>query len=174
MPEPQNPDDGCFIRSTLDDDGRAACLLEWGPIRTLLAPPVVLATARDLMAAAVSAETDIALVEAFRQEFRADDQMVGIVLANVRERRPALAAPAALRIHAVAGARTGLPLVHIGRGSMRGELSPDEAREMAVHWIQTATAAQIDVRLRYALGEWDRLNVVEIDRLFALIQDAGR
>jgi hypothetical protein len=126
------------------------------------------------MAAAIAAETDTALVAAFREELRADDQMVGTVLTEVRARRPAPPAPAALRTHAVAGARTGKPLVHIGRGSMRGELTPDEAREMAVHWIQAATAAQIDVRLRYALGEWGRLNVVEIEQLFALIQGVGR
>ncbi|WP_262059710.1 hypothetical protein [Streptomyces sp. STR69] len=172
MPEEQC--DGCWIESTLDDTGKAACLLKWGPIRALLMPPVVLATARDLMSAAISAETDIALIGAFREEFRADDQMLGTVLKEVRERRPVLPTPSALRIHAVAGARTGKPLVHIGRGSMRGELTPDEAREMAVHWIQTATAAQIDVRLRYALGEWGRLNVVEVEELFALIRGVGR
>ena len=49
------------------------------------------------------------------------------------------------------------------------ELLGSERPEVISH-----QAAQIDVRLRYALGEWDRLNVVEIDRLFALIQDAGR
>jgi hypothetical protein len=172
MPEVDN--DVCCIESTLDDSGNAACLLRWGRIRALLTPSVVLAPARDLMAAAIAAETDTALVAAFREELRADDQMVGTVLTEVRARRPAPPAPAALRTHAVAGARTGKPLVHIGRGSMRGELTPDEAREMAVHWIQAATAAQIDVRLRYALGEWGRLNVVEIEQLFALIQGVGR
>lgn len=172
MPEEERG--GCWIESTLDDSGNAACLLRWGRIRALLTPSEVLATARDLMAAAISAETDIALIAAFREEFRADDQIVGTVLTEIRGRRPAPPGPAALRIHAVAGARTGKPLVHIGRGSMRGELTPDEAREMAVHWIQTATAAQIDVRLRYALGEWGRLNVVEVEELFALIQGVGR
>lgn len=164
----------CHIRSTVDEDGKAACLLEWGPIQALLAPSVVLATSRDLMAAAVAAETDIALIQAFREDFGADDQMLGAVLSKVRSRRPAAAGKVALRIAAVAGAKTGLPYVHIARGSMKGELSPDEAREMALHWTQVAVAAQIDVRLRYALGEWDRLNVVEIEELFTLIQKAAR
>lgn len=174
MSEDGHEHDTCWIESTLDDSGRAACLLRWGPIRALLSPPAVLATAGDLMAAAIAAEMDIALIEAFREELRADDATLGLVLTQVRQRRPAPPAPAALGIHSVAGARTGKPLVHIARGSMRGELTPAEARDMASHWIQTAVAAQIDVRLRYALGEWDRLNVVEIEDLFNRIREAGR
>lgn len=164
----------CSIRSTLDDDGRAACLIQWGPIEALLDPATVTATARDLMAAAIAAETDIALIGAFREEFKADDQMLGTVLTEVRARRPMPHSKVALRIEAVAGHRTGLPLVHIARGSMKGELSPGEARAMAVHWIEAAAAAQIDVRLRYALGEWDRLTPAEIERLFALMQGVQR
>lgn len=164
----------CFIRSTTDDDGKAACLMTWGALRALLAPPVVLTTARDLMAAAIAAETDIALIEMFRKDVDADDRMLAAVLSSVRGRRPVPSGKAALRIKAVAGARTGRPYVHVARGAMNGELSPDEAREMALHWTEAAVAAQIDVRLRYALGEWDRLNVVEIEELFTRIQEAAR
>lgn len=166
--------DVCFVRSTLDDDGKAAVLMKWGPIEALLTPDVVLTTGRDLMAAAVSAETDIALIQTFREDLGAEDEMLGLVLAKVRGRRPVSGGKPALRISAVAGARTGRPLVHIGRGSMKGELSPDEARGMAVDWIQTAVAAQIDVRMRYALGEWDRLTTVEIDDLFRRVQEVAR
>jgi hypothetical protein len=174
MAEGSEHTDVCFIRSTLDDDGRAACLVTWGPVQALLAPDVVRATARDLMAAATAAETDIALIEAFREEFRADDTTLGIVLTQVRQRRAVPPASPALRIHAVAGARTGLPLVHFSRGSMTGELSPAEAREMAMNWLEAAVAAQIDVRLRYALGEWDRLTPDKVERLFALVREVGR
>ncbi|MEU8907008.1 hypothetical protein [Streptomyces mirabilis] len=164
----------CHIRSTIADDGTAACLLVWGPVQALLAPSMVLATARDLAAAAAAAELDISLVQAFREDLRADDQMLGELLTMVRSRRPAPVGRAALRVEAVAGARTGQPYVHIGRGSMKGALSPDEARQMAQHWTEAAVAAQIDVRLRYALGEWDSLTADEIDQLFTLIQQVGR
>jgi hypothetical protein len=172
----QSADDGrvCHIRSTLDDAGKAACLMEWGPVQALLEPDVVLATARDLVAAAFAAETDIALIETFRQDVKIPDYALGQLLQSVRGRRPEPRGKVALRIAAVAGANTGLPLVHIGRGSMKGELSPDEARTMAVQWIQTAVAAQIDVRLRYALGEWDKLTASEIEDLFALVQGVAR
>jgi hypothetical protein len=163
----------CHIRSTIDDDGNAACLLEWGPLQALLKPPTVLATARDLMAAASAAETDIALVDALRRDLKLDDDTAGFMLTAVRSRRVPPARKPALRIAAVAGAMTRQPYVNIARGSMTGQLAPNEAREMAQHWTETAVAAQIDVRLRYALGEWDRLNAVEIEELFTLIQKAA-
>lgn len=174
MPEPARDHQICFIRSTVDV-GKAACLMEWGPIQALLQPDVVLTTARELMAAAVAAETDIALVETFREEISITrDSALATILGAVRRRRPAPTGAVALRIAAVAGATTGKPFVHIARGSMAGSLSPDEARAMAMHWTQTAVAAQIDVRLRYALGEWDHLLPADIERLFALVQEVQR
>lgn len=164
----------CYIRSTIDDDGKAACLLEWGPVQALLTPPVVLNTARDLMAAAANAETDIALIRVFRSGLKLDMTTIGHMVRDVRAERPAPAGKSALRIEAVAGAKTGLPYVHIGRGSMKGALSPDEAREMAQHWTEAAAAAQIDVRLRYALGEWDHLLPADIERLFTLLREVQR
>ncbi|MEW2636430.1 hypothetical protein AB0903_33540 [Streptomyces sp. NPDC048389] len=161
------------IRSTLDDHGNAACLLAWGPVQALLAPDTVLITARDLMAAASFAETDVALIRVFRTELQLDMATIGHMVRDIRAERPTPTGKAALRISAIAGANTGLPYVHIARGSMKGELTPDEARQMAVHWTEAAVAAQIDVRLRYALGEWDRLDITEIDHLFALIQKAA-
>lgn len=162
----------CWIRSTLDDQGRAACLLQWGPLQALLTIDQTRATARDLMAAATSAETDIALIDALREDLGLDDHALGAVLGAVRARRPTPRETPALRIAAVAGAKTGKPFVQIGRGSMSGQLTPDEARTMALHWIEAATAAAIDVRLRYALGEWDRLDITEIEELFTLLQKA--
>lgn len=172
MTEPA--DDTVYVQSTLDDDGKAAVHMRWGTIQALLTPDIVLTTARDLMAAASNAEADIALIRAFREDLKLNDQALRAMLESVRRRRPHMPGKAALRISAVAGAKTGLPYVHIARGSMKAELDPDTARTMAMHWTETAVAAQIDVRLRYALGEWDRLNVVEVEELFALIQKAQR
>jgi hypothetical protein len=163
-----------YVQSTLDDNGKAAVLMQWGPIQALLTPEITLTTARDLMAAAASAEADIALIRTCREVLQLTDSMLGHLLQDVRARRPQPRGKTALRIEAVAGMKTGQPYVNIGRGSMKAQMDPDTAREMASHWIQTAVAAQIDVRLRYALGEWDKLNVVEIEELFALIQKTGR
>lgn len=168
------PDSVCSIASTHDGTGKAACLMRWGRIEALLEPALVVSTARELTAAADRAETDTALMGAFREDFQTDDTMLAAVLHAVRARRPAPTGRCALRIEAVAGARTGLPYVTISRGSMRGQITPDEARNMATQWIETAVAARIDVRMRYALGEWDRLDAAEIEELFQLVQKVQR
>jgi len=168
-------EDVVHISSTVDPEDRtAACLLEWGTLKALLKPPVVLATARDLMAAAAHAETDIALIDTLRTSVKADMTTIGHLLMDVRAHRPALPGKAALRISAVAGAKTGQPYVHIARGSLKRELDPATAREMALHWTEAAIAAQIDVRLRYALGEWDHLTTADIEPLFELLRKAQR
>ena len=163
-----------YVNSTLDAAGKAAILMQWGSIQALLTPEVTLTTARDLMAAAAAAESDIALLRTGREVLRLDDAAIGRLLLDVRRRRPKPEGKTALRIEAVAGFKTGQPYVNIGRGSMKRQMDPDTAREMASHWTQTAVAAQIDVRLRYALGEWDKLNVVDIEELFTRIRAAGR
>ncbi|MFF8034896.1 hypothetical protein [Streptomyces sp. NPDC016626] len=164
-----------FIRSTTDPaDGTAACLLTWGPVEALLTPTKTLATARDLMAAATYAESDVAFLDMCREQLRLDEETAGRMLLDVRGRRPAPPAPVALRIHAVAGYNARRPYVHISRGSMKGELTPDEARQMALHWTEAAVAAQIDVRLRYALGEWNHLTPDDVEHLFTLLQEMHR
>lgn len=168
-------DHTAYIRSTIDaKDGTAACRLNWGPIDALLTPTKTLATARDLMAAAAHAESDIAFLAMCREELRLDEQTAGQMLLDIRGRRPAPPTPAALRIQAVAGYNTRRPYVHIARGSMTGALTPDEAREMAQHWTEAAVAAQIDVRLRYVLGEFHQLTPSDIEEVFGKLQKVQR
>ncbi|MEU9972330.1 hypothetical protein [Streptomyces sp. NPDC051014] len=172
----QPADDAVWIRSIVHHHtGRPACMLSWGPGKeAALTIDQTLTTARDLMAAAAAAESDIALIEHLRQDIKADDTVLGGMLLAVRGRRPAPAGPVALRIEAVAGAKTGLPIVRIGRGSLRADLTPDEARTMAQNWIEAAAAAQIDARLRYVLGEYDQLTPDDIDEIFVRLQSVQR
>ena len=163
-----------YVSSTLDDNGKAAVLMQWGGIQAVLTPEVTLTTARDLMAGAAAAESGIALIRTCREVLRLDGNTVGRLMQDVRARRPKPQGKTALRIEAVAGMKTGLPYVNIGRGSMKRQMDPETAREMALHWAEAAVASQIDVRLRYALGEWDKLNVVEIEELFTMMRETGR
>lgn len=162
------------ISSGVDPEtGKGVCNLAWGSIRKLLDPAVVLNTARDLQAAAVRAETDVALIHVLRDRMELDMSTTAAFLGDVRTQRPMLPGTSALRIEAVAGYHTGLPQVHIGRGSMKGALTPDEARTMALHWTETALAAQIDARLRYVLGEYPQLGASDVEDIFAGMRRAG-
>ncbi|MFJ9381907.1 hypothetical protein [Streptomyces sp. NPDC101455] len=170
-------DDTAYIRSTIDPVTRkAACLLRWGPVEALMTPEDTLATARDLAAAAAHAETDIALLAWCRESLKTDPNTAGHMVLDIRALRTPPSGPgrSALRIESVAGAKTGKPYVHVARGSMKGELSPDEAREMAGHWTQVAVATQIDVRLRYVLGEHPALTQDDIEHIFGRLRAVQR
>lgn len=168
-------DDVVWIRSTIDPDTRkAACQLRWGRIEALLTPGTTLTTARDLMAAAAYAETDIAFLTWCRHTLKVDATTAGQMALDIRRGRPGLTGRSALRIEAVAGAKTGKPYVNIGRGSMKAQLDPDDAREMAGHWTEAAIAAQIDVRLRYALGEHPGITGTDIEQILGRIQALQR
>lgn len=166
----------CWIQSVIDPHTRKpACLLSWGKTHALLTPEATLATARDLMAAAAGAEADIALVRSLREDVHADDQVVAGLLYAVRTRRATTPAThIALRVSAVAGANTGKPYVQIARDSMQGQLDPDEARQMAQHWTETAVAAQIDIRLRQALTEHPTITDPDIEQIFERMQALQR
>lgn len=160
------------IRSTTDPRTHApACLVTWGQaVQMLITPETTVTTARDLMAAAIRAETDIAVLKVFRDTLGLDATTTGHLILQLRTARHHSSGQPALRIDAVAGLRTEKPYVHIARGSMKASLDPDEARVMAQHRFQTATAAEIDHRLRRALDAWDRdLTTADIEQLFSLV-----
>lgn len=165
-------DDKLWIKSGYHR-GKAVCELEYGTTHVILTPETTLITARDLHAAAARAEDDIALIRVLTERVKLDLRGVGLVLGDVRTRRPMLTGKPALRIEAVAGHMTGEPYVHIARGSMGASLSPDAAREMAEHWAAAATAAHHDARLRYVLGDLPHITADDLGRIFAGMQDAG-
>jgi hypothetical protein len=164
----------CWIESAADPTtGKPLCLISWGNLtRVEISIEQTLATARELTAAAVAAETDKALVEEFTSKTGVgmDLQLAGLVLTKVRERRTTMMQNTGvrpwLRIQAVYGARTKLPLVHFSRGSMSGELTPDEARQMGQHWTETAIGATLDARTRYVLAGEYGFDHVKIDEFF--------
>ncbi|MFJ8934063.1 hypothetical protein ACIRLA_46610 [Streptomyces sp. NPDC102364] len=166
------PDDGVWITDSQDPEtGAPICLIRWGEHTTPVSVDDAFATARDLFAAAAHAETDKALVEELIHGGGLDLQTAGVMLSRVRERRTPAPAPGrpALRIEAVYGFRTCMPYVHIARGSHKAELTPDEARTMGQHWLETAQASLLGVRFRYALG--DHLTPDTINTVFAAVQD---
>ncbi|WP_432193791.1 hypothetical protein [Streptomyces sp. bgisy027] len=164
-----------YIRSMIHPTTRkAACQLDWGPISAILDPEDVLTTARDLMAAAAHAEMDVAFLNWCRTSLKVDTLTAGHMLRDIRGVRPSPAGKPALRIEACAGFHTGLPYVHIARGSMKGELSPDEARTMAGHWTHAVHAAQLDVRLGYVLGNYPQLTPGDIAQIFTDLQQVQR
>ncbi|MEU4165600.1 hypothetical protein AB0F46_01780 [Streptomyces sp. NPDC026665] len=169
------PEHVAWIGSTIHPETRkAACLLRWGTIEALITPEDAHTTARELMAAAAFAETDVALFAWCRNTLKVDLVTAGQMVRDIRGNRPAPPGRSALRIEAVVGFKTGEPYVHIARGSVKGQINPDEARQMAAHWTDAALAAHIDVRLRYALGEQPGITPGDIEQILERVQGLQR
>lgn len=153
--------------------GAGMVFLHWGTVHAMIDPALALETAADLHAAATRAETDIALIDVLTNRVGMDLRGTAMMLQDVREKRAMPSGKSALRVSAVAGAGTGKPYVHIARGSMKGSMTPDEARAEATNWAETATAARFDARLRYVLTDYPQLSAVDIDGIFTGLRHAG-
>jgi hypothetical protein len=169
--------DGVWLNSSADPEtGAPVCVVECTTggktIARIIEPETAMNTARELCAAAASAEVDIAMMKVLRS-LDAPDHVIGGLLRDIRQARPMPEGKVALRIAAVAGYHTMQPYVRIGLGSLNAELTPDGARQMAQHWTEAAAAAQIDARLRYVLGGIEALNGDDIEDVFYQVRRAG-
>ena len=160
-------DESIWIQSTRDPDREHSCQLDWGPIQWYAPVADVRSTALDLVtcaaysemmmklvgiglpAAQVSAFTTDLLSDAGRTQFGAGTTL-DLMPAGSTKRREAL--------------------VLVSRGSMRGALSPHEARQMALRWMETAEATESDclvaTALTSALGATDE----DAEALFAALR----
>jgi hypothetical protein len=137
----------------------------------------VLATARDVYAAAAAAEADAAVFATATGSLGVDERTAAMLMRDVREHRTALqergGAKPVLRVGAVFGAKTRRALVQFHSGSLNITISASEARENATRMVEAAVAASIDVRFRYALGEVG-LDVVAIEDVFKAVRGLDR
>jgi hypothetical protein len=157
-PEPDDVDlENIWITSAADPTtGAPCCHVVWGEKSKLVPSERVVATARELHAAAAAAEDEVALLGSLRL-IGAEDQSLYAMLVDIRGRRAELRMPEGpkpiFRIGAFAGAKTGKPLVQIELGSQQLTISAEDARKTGSDWYTTAVASILDVRIRYVLGE---------------------
>jgi hypothetical protein len=166
-----------WIESTMDPStGRPMCFIRWGEKEKVVEVERVIATARELFAAAAAAEADVALVASFRS-LDLPDSLIGATLMHAREQRGQLRMPEGpkpvFRIGAIAGAKTGLPLVSIGLGSRELTMDTQGARDVASDWYETAVASMLDVRIRYTLGDHG-FNIVAVEQFMSDMSKLNR
>ncbi|MER7707266.1 hypothetical protein ABTX81_30735 [Kitasatospora sp. NPDC097605] len=158
-------DSTIHIDATEDSEtGRPECIVAWGGWAGTFPLEKIRSTAEALFAAAAAAECDAALIAELRAGLQLPDEVIGVMLGKVRERRP-LPAGTFLRIEAGVSASTGLPFVKVRQGSNAGQLSPDEAKAMGRQWLASAEAAEHDAITRYVLRDSGR-NPVEVEDFF--------
>jgi hypothetical protein len=140
--------DSIWVESTLNPDGEPACGISWGPLQCYAPVPDVRETAIDLVTCAAFSEMMMELVRAGIPPGTVSQFATSLL--SGREKRHFGATTTMTLAPAGSSARKEA-LVLLKRGSLKGALSPDEAREMAMHWLAVAEATESDQLLAEAL-----------------------
>lgn len=142
-------DETIHIQSCRDADP-PSCEISWGPLQFYAPVHDVRLTALDLVTCAAYAEMMMKLVgigmppdkvSAFTTDLLADSQRRMFGTATTVKLLPAGAS------------KRREALVLVTRGSMKGMLSPAEARDMSLAWLETAEASESDAMVLEALEE---------------------
>lgn len=136
----------------------ASCALSWGPLEWYAPVEDVITTGRDLMTCAAYADL---LGDLLRHDFppEAVQQMLQSLLPQaLAGRRPVMGGMLGMgtTVGVLPGGSTerkaGVVLLKRG-GQVGGSVTPEGARIMAQHWIETAVAARHDELVGMALGD---------------------
>lgn len=160
MSEPEGDDlEHIWITSAADPTtGAPACFVVWGEKEKLVSADRIIATCRELHAAAAAADDEVVLLSVLMAA-KLSREVLYAMLMDLRTRRVNLrlgmfeGAKPILRIGAFAGADTGKPLVSIELGSNKLIMTSEDARKTASDWYSTAVASILDVRIRHTLAE---------------------
>jgi hypothetical protein len=157
-----------WIESTSGPDHKPVCHLTWGHVACY--PPVaaVRLTAIDLVTCAAYAEMMMKLVNlglppAQVSAFASD------LLSDSERRR--FGDPSTLSLLPAGSSKRKEALVLLTRGSMKGALSPDEARAMALRWLEAAEATESDQLVSEALRATGTADAEQAGKLFGYLRE---
>jgi hypothetical protein len=161
--------DSIWIESLRDQHGLGnACQISWANREWLADVEAVRTTAEDLFTCAAYADL---IGELIRLGMGADhiSGMLGSMLVG-RDRRyfgdksTLILTPGGSTAH-----KAGVVVVK--RGSLVGELSPEEAQKMGRNWLATAEASEADTLFSEVLRRAGWMGGPELDALFGLLHD---
>ena len=159
-------DPSLWVEASLDPDTELpVVLVHWGTFSAAVPLDRAHVTARDMFAAANCSEVDASLVLELTETFDGDLRRVGRMMDRIRARRAHLYATTGRPVIGVEGGATihGKPFVMLRRGSRRGQVTPAEARDMALGWTRVADIAERDHRERIILAdyvEWPQIEEI--------------
>jgi hypothetical protein len=140
---------GIWITSTRGPDEQPVCEITWGPLQCYAPVQDVRETAADLMTCAAYAEMMMTLVTQAGLPAGVVSQLATSMLAG-REKR-FFGAKTTMTLLPAGSSKRKQALVLLKRGSLDGELFPDEARAMALYWLAVAEATESDQLVSEAL-----------------------
>jgi hypothetical protein len=162
-----------WIVSTRDPDGKPVCELAWGPEHWHVPVADVRQAAMDLLSCAAYAEwmhlmlTKLNLPPATVEAMTLD-------LMRIAGRTRDHGTDATIDLFPASGTRraTGQrePRVILRRGDQDGMVTPAEAREMALAWLEAAEATESDQLVAEAFRATRQGNDAGLDRLFGYLR----
>ena len=141
--------DSIWIESTRGPDDEPVCRVQWGPIEAYASVEDVRTTAIDLVTCAAYSEMMMTLVVKVKLGADVVSQFTSDLLSGAG--RSYFGAKTTLTMLPAGSTKRREALVLLKRGSRAGELSPDEAREMALRWLAVAEATESDQLVSEAL-----------------------
>ena len=143
-------DESIWIESTRGPDDEPVCRVQWGPIECYASVEDVRTTAIDLVTCAAYSEMMMTLVVKVSLSADVVSRFATELLSGAG--RSYFGAKTTLTMLPAGSTRRREALVLVKRGSQAGELSPDEARAMALRWLAVAEATESDQLVSEALG----------------------
>lgn len=140
---------GIWIKSTRGPDDEPACEVTWGPLQCYAPVADVRDTAIDLVTCAAYAEMMMTLIVRVDLSAAIVSQFATELLAG-RDKRY-FGAKTTMTLLPAGSSKRRQALVLLKRGSLEGALSPDEARAMALAWLEVAEATESDQLVSEAL-----------------------
>ena len=142
-------DDSIWIESTRGPDDEPCCLITFGPLQAYASVEDVRTTALDLITCAAYAELMMTMVVKVNLSADVVSRFATDLLSGAGRRF--FGAKTTLLLTPAGSTRRREALVLVKRGSQAGELSPDEARAMALRWLAVAEATESDQLVSEAL-----------------------
>jgi hypothetical protein len=142
-------DEIIWIESTRDPDGEPVCGLTWGPLQFYAPVEDVRQTALDLVTCAAYSEMMMTLIVKVGLGADVVSQFTSDLLSGAG--RFFFGAKTTITMLPAGSSKRREALVLLSRGSMRGAVSPDEARAMALRWLAVAEATESDQLVSEAL-----------------------
>ncbi len=161
------PGDGVWIQSTRGPDDEPVCEITWGPLQCYAPVNDVRDTAIDLVTCAAYAEMMMELITRVKLPPDVVSQFATHLLAG-RDKRY-FGAKTTMTLLPAGSSKRREALVLLKRGSLEGAVSPDEARAMALAWLQVAEATESDQLVSEALRGTGVAGDVQ-DRLFGYLR----
>jgi hypothetical protein len=140
---------GIWIKSTRGPDDEPVCEITWGPLQWYAPVADVRETAIDLVTCAAYAEMMMTLIVEAGFPPEIVQQLTTDLLSGTGRRM--FGTPATMELMPAGSSKRKQALVLLKRGAMEGMKTPEDAREMALAWLQVAEGTESDQLVSEAL-----------------------